>query len=129
MFVEAAEELVGFFLLRLEYVVYVVVLRCGEFQVPVDQFLVKFYPLVGVHTVGEAHTYVAELLLVAEGGLLAHQSACLGVLLDRKEYLVGVDGLDEIVGYLAAEGLVHNVFLFALGNHYYRHARVEALYL
>ncbi len=39
------------------------------------------------------------------------------VLLQGEEDLVGVDGLDEIVGNLRPYGLVHDVFLLALGDH------------
>ena len=49
------------------------------------------------------------------------------VLLERQENLVGVDGLDEIVGYLGADGLVHDVFFLALGTHYHRCGRLYVL--
>ena len=45
------------------------------------------------------------------------------VLLQRQQYLVGVDGLDEVVGNLLADSLVHDVFLLALGHHHHRHLR------
>ena len=39
------------------------------------------------------------------------------VLLQRKENLDGVDRLDEIVGNLGSDGLVHDVLLLALRHH------------
>ena len=39
------------------------------------------------------------------------------VLFDGEEELVGVDGLDEVVGYLRADGLVHDVLFLALRHH------------
>ena len=43
-----------------------------------------------------------ELLLIERSGLLRHYGAAVQVFLDRKENLIGVDGLDEVVGYLVA---------------------------
>ncbi len=47
--------------------------------------------------------------------------------LDGYENLVGIDGLDEVVGDLAAYSLVHDVFFLALGNHYHGCLRVLLL--
>ena len=55
--------------------------------------------------------------------MLALQSARIGQPLDGQQYLVGVDGLDEVVGDLAAEGVVHDVFLLALGDHHHGQPR------
>ena len=43
------------------------------------------------------------------------------VLLQRQQYLVGIDGLDEVIGNLLADGLVHDVLLLALGDHHDGH--------
>ena len=59
----------------------------------------------------------AELRTVVGGGLLGHQLLLVHVLLDREQHLVGVDGLDEVVGDLRPHGLVHDVLLLALGDH------------
>ena len=39
------------------------------------------------------------------------------ILLEGEKNLTGIDGLDEIIGYLGADGLIHDVFLLALGDH------------
>ena len=49
------------------------------------------------------------------------------ILFDGEEELVGVDGFDEVVGYLIADGLVHNALLFALSNHDDGHGWVNLL--
>ncbi len=41
------------------------------------------------------------------------------VFLYGDENLVWIYRLDEIVGYLASDGLIHDVFFLALGNHYH----------
>ena len=41
------------------------------------------------------------------------------VLFQRQQYLIGVHGLDQIVGYLLTDGLVHDVLLLALGHHHH----------
>ena len=43
--------------------------------------------------------------------------ATVDVLLERQQYLVGVDGLDKVVGNLLSDGLFHDVLFLALGNH------------
>ena len=43
--------------------------------------------------------------------------------LDGQQDLAGVDGLEEIVGNLGADGFVHDSFFFALGDHDYRQGR------
>ena len=37
----------------------------------------------------------------------------------------GIDGLDEIIGNLAAKCLIHNLFAFVFGNHHYRHVLID----
>ena len=50
------------------------------------------------------------------------------VLLDRKQHLIGVDRLYDVVGYLRAYGLVHDVLLLALGDHYHGRCWAHVLY-
>ena len=39
------------------------------------------------------------------------------ILLQGQQDLIGVDGLDEVVGNLLSDGLVHDVLFLALGDH------------
>ena len=105
----------------------ILVVAATEFEVPVDEFAVHVDPLVVVEAVVEFEANHAELLLVVEGLFLGDKTAGLGVLLDGEEDLVGVDGFDEVVAYLASEGLVHDVLLLTLGNHDDRELRVGGL--
>ena len=43
------------------------------------------------------------------------------VFLEGEKYLIGIDRLDEIVGYLRANGLIHDILLLALGDHHHGH--------
>ena len=45
------------------------------------------------------------------------------VLLDRHKYLVGIHGLDQVVGNVVAYSLVHDVLFLALGDHDYGRLR------
>ena len=101
----------------------ILVVAVGKLEVPVDQFLVHLHPFLAVHLLHQLHADFAELLLVAHCAPLALQAPAFGVLLDGEENLVGVDGLDEVVADFASQGILHDVLLFALGDHYYRQLR------
>ena len=45
----------------------------------------------------------------------------------RQQNLVGVDGLDQVVGNLLSDGLLHDVLLLALGHHHHRQRRLQLL--
>ena len=128
-FIELAEQLVGLGLLRRENLVDVVVVRAAQFQVPVHQLAIQLNPLAVAQPPGELHAYLAELLLVGHRAALALQPPRFGVLLDDHKYLVGVHRLDKVVADFAAEGLVHDVLLLALGNHDNWHMGVAGLKL
>ena len=49
------------------------------------------------------------------------------MLLEAQQYLAWVDGLDEVVGYLLADRLLHDTLLLALGNHHHGQLGVQAL--
>ena len=49
------------------------------------------------------------------------------MLLEAKEDLRGVDRFNEIIGYLLPDRLLHDMFLFRLGDHHNRHFRMQAL--
>ena len=50
------------------------------------------------------------------------------ILFQRNENLIGVYRLDEIVGNLTPDSLVHDVFFLAFRNHHYRCCRLNVLY-
>ena len=127
--VPAAELLVGLGLLRTEYLVDILVLVVGEFDVPIDEFLVKLDPLGWAEQSAKFHTYLAELLLIGDGRLLIGEALGLGVFFHGQQYLFRVDRFDEVVAYFAADGLVHDMLLLAFGYHYDGERWVAVLYL
>ena len=98
-------------------------LHLAEHQAPVE-----VVPVLDAVGAVDERAQLAELLPVVTRHLLRHKLLGVQVLLDGYEYLVGVDGLDEIVGYLAADSLVHYVLLLAFGNHYHGSLRLPLLY-
>ena len=113
---ELAEAQVGLLALHGEHLGHLAVGGC-EVLLPVGQAAIDLGPVGEGGGVADLHTYLAEILLV--GGLrhFGDNLALVDVLLQGQEYLRGVDGLDEVVGNLGADGLVHDVFLLALRDH------------
>ena len=58
---------------------------------------------------------------------LGHNFTLVDVFFQRQQNLVGVDGLDEVVGNLGPDGLVHDVFLLALGHHHHGQVGADVL--
>ena len=125
---ELGEAVVGLLLLHLQHLGHVAV-GAAKLQFPVHE------PPVGVHPVGvrAAPGYLAgqrgELLLVAALRHLGEYFVAVDVLLQRQENLVRVHRFYQVVGYLRADGLVHYVLLFALGDHHHRHGGQDVLNL
>ena len=115
--VEAAVHGLRVALLGAEDVVDIVVLGACQLDVPIDESAVHFNPFVGRHAVRELHAYFAELALVVLGAVFALEATEFGVFFDGEEDLAGVDGFGQVVADFAAEGVLHDVFLFALGDH------------
>lgn len=68
----------------------------------------------------DLHAQSAEVLLVGVLGHLGDNLPLVDVLLQRRQDLQRVDGLDEIVGYLRTDGLLHDVLLFTFRHHHDR---------
>ena len=88
-------------------------------------YLDPVFPSAAIHNL---HCNLLKLLLVARLSNLGDYLLAVDVLLQREENLVGVDRLDEIIGYLRAYGLVHNVLLLTLHDHHDWHGRSDLLY-
>ena len=93
----------------------------GQLQFPVHQALVEFHPSRGV--VGRVHVEgeLGELTAIARFGLFLHNLVAVDVLFQRHEYLHRVDGFEQIVGNLCADGLVHEVLGLVFGDHHHGH--------
>ena len=90
-----------------------------QLQIPAIERLMDAYELLErarrVNHIG----YVGKLFAVRLVRLFSHELAALDMLLEAKQYLVGVDRFDEVVGNLLTYGLLHYILLFALGNHHH----------
>ena len=69
--------------------------------------------------VHDLHGNLLKLLLILALRHLGFQFSAVNVLLQREQDLIGIDGLDEIVGYLLADGLIHDILFLALGDHHH----------
>lgn len=85
---------------------------------PESQFLIEAHPVVERRCQGYHRGYVGELRTVVNRSLFRHKALGVQVFLYRQEYLVGVDRLDEVVGDVVADSLVHDILLLTLGDHY-----------
>ncbi len=104
-------------------------LVCGflQFQLPAYQVLIQINPLVEVEVVVEVHADFAELLLIAHRRFLVAEFLVFEVAFQRKQNLVRVHGLDEIIRYVRADCILHDAFLLALGDHHYGEIGIFAL--
>ena len=123
---ELGKAQVGLFLLHGQHVGH---LRVGaaQLQFPVHQPLVDFHPVLPGAAVHDLHGNLLELLLILALCHLGLYLAAMDVLLQRQQNLVGVHGLDEIVGNLLPDGLLHDVLLLALGDHHHGRGRRNLL--
>ena len=116
------EAVVGLLFLHLEHLGHAAV-GGTKLQFPVNEAAVYFLPVVNGLAGVYLHGYVLEALAVSALRNLGHDFPAVNVLFQRKEYLVGVNRLDKVVGYLRAYGLIHDVFLLALSHHDNRRGR------
>ena len=66
------------------------------------------------------HRNLPELSLVIRHCLLGYQTTLVQILLDGQKDLIRIDRLNEVIRYFRADGLLHDLFLFALGDHDHR---------
>ena len=66
---------------------------------------------------GNLHGNILKLLLIVALGCFGNNLFPMNVLLECEKYLVGIHRLDEIIGNLRTNSLVHDVFFFALCHH------------
>ena len=109
---------VGLLLLGGQHLGYAFVLYLLHLQFPIHQFAVQILPFLHGKAVGNAHGEVAERLLVIDRHLGGHEFFIVNVLLQTQQNLVGIHGFDEVIGDTGADGVLHNVFLLAFGNHH-----------
>ena len=64
---------------------------------------------------------VAPFLTIVLLHLFCHDLLLMNMLLETQQDLARVNGLDQVIGYLLAYCLFHDVLLFGFGDHHYRH--------
>ena len=98
-------------------------LRVGgtKLQFPAHQTLIDSCPVLPRTTIHNLHGQLLELLLVVGLHRLGDNLLTVDILLQRQQYLVGVNGLDEVICNLLTDSLVHDVFLLTLCYHDDRH--------
>ena len=124
---ELCETVVRFLLLHTQHLRHAAACR-RQIQLPHHKTLIDFAPVIKGPAVSNLHRNVLERLLIALLRHLVHYLALVHVLLQREEYLLRVDGFYEVVGYLLAYSLVHDVLLLALGDHHDGCLRLYLLY-
>ena len=90
----------------------------AQLEFPMHEPAVDVHPVVDGAAVANLGGDVEEVLLVTALGHLGDDFLAVDVLLQRQQYLVGVHGLDEVVGDFGTDGLVHDVLFFALRHHH-----------
>ena len=113
---EFGESAVGFGLLHGEQFVHIAFGLC-EFQFPEHELFVNFKPVVPRIGVVYLAANVLELLSIVARCLFQDDLFVVEIFLYGEENLIGIDRLDEVIGYFVSDGLVHDVFFFALGDH------------
>ena len=99
-FDKAAENLVGFIFLELQYLLHAFIHRLFKFKFPEDDLLINLHPFLVVQAVADLHSDVPEFLLVLEVGLFADDLFVFEVLLQAKQDLVWLNGFDKVIGYI-----------------------------
>lgn len=113
---EAGEEASCFGLLHLEKFLHLWVAFL-ELELPVHQTAIELLPLFYREAVAHLSAELCELLPVVHHRGFVDDGALVEVLLQRQEELIWIDGLDQVIGDLPADGLVHQLLLFALSDH------------
>ena len=120
------ERAVGLLLLHTQHVGHAG-FGVGEREFPSHQRVVELIPVID----GACHGYLLadahKLLLIVACGFLRHQRLAVQVFLDGKQNLHRVHRLNQIVGNLAADSLIHDVFLLAFRNHNHGHIGLRNL--
>jgi hypothetical protein len=68
-----------------------------------------------------------ELLLETRGSCFVDDLVLVDVFLQGQQHLHGIDRFDQVVGNFMTNGLVHDVFFLAFGDHYHRQGRKQGL--
>ena len=123
---ELRKAVVRILLLHLQHLRHVTV-SGTQFQFPVYKSLIHIRPVLPRLTVEDLHGDLLEVLLILTLRHLRLDLPAVDVLLQCQQDLVGVHGLDQVVGNLLADGLFHDVLLLTLRHHDHREGRLQFL--
>ena len=101
------------------------VISTRQLDIPIYEFAIYGTPLSEGRSVLHRHRNTTKLGTIVGGGLLGYKLLRMNMFLDKRKHLRGVYRLDDIVGNFRAYSFVHNILLFALGNHYYGRSRAN----
>ena len=124
---ELAKVHIGLALLQCQHLIHLTV-GSRKLLFPVCQALINLHPVLERTGVAYLHSYLSEVLLIARLRHLGDYLLLMDILLQRQQYLSGIDGLYQVVGNLRTDGLVHDVLFLALGNHHHGCCRKDFLY-
>ena len=80
---------------------------------------VHLFPVIDGLAVHNLHHQPLIVLPVTSLGHLGDNLLAMYILFQREEYLMRIDWLDEIIGYLGSNRLVHDILLLALCHHHH----------
>ena len=79
--------------------------------------LVDISPVFPCLTVHDLHGYLLEVLLILILCDFSFNFLPVNVFLQSQQDLIRIDWLDEIISYLLADSLFHDILLFTLRDH------------
>ena len=88
-----------------------------------NETFIKVYPVLPSPAVHDLHADLLEVLLIMALRHLSFYLTAMDILLESQQYLVRIDGFDQIIGNLLSNGLLHDVLLFAFRHHNDRGSR------
>ena len=88
---------------------------------------INFLPIIECSAVGYLHSNLLVVLLITALGYFRNNLFLVDILLQCKENLIRVDRLNEVIGNLRTDSLVHYVFLLTLRYHDDRCGRLNLL--
>ena len=112
-----AKFIVRLALLVRQHLLDTLVRRIAELDLPADNLLIDRAPLLKRTSRANLRRNASKLGTIVGRSLLSHKLLLVDVLLNREKHLIGIDGLDEVVGNLRSDRLIHNILLLALGDH------------
>ena len=91
-----------------------------EFNFPINQFLINFFPLFKTKFIGNSHPNLHKFTLITLRSSLTYKSFFIKIFLYTQQNLVWIYGFNQVIGNFTANCLFHNMFFLIFSNHDYR---------